>query len=96
MFMESKQRCIQVRIINEVQANLEELSDLLRLPPNTVINLKAQPGFTTGSACREVFKRWLEATNDPRVPKTWETVVKVVRILSNHKLAGDIEAILKD
>ena len=95
-FMENERKGIEVKIIDRVQANWEELADHFRLPSQTVANLKAQPGCTPAKACREVFKSWLEAESNPKVPKTWETVTKVIRRIGNSKLADEISEVLKD
>ena len=95
-FMKNERKGIEVKIINRVQAKWEELADLFRLPPQTVDNLRTLPGFTSEKACREVFRMWLEAESDPRVPKTWQTVITVMRRMDNAKLADEITNILED
>ena len=96
VFMENEKKGIEVRIIDRVQAYWEELADYLRLPPHTAANLRVQPGFTPARACREIFKEWLEAESNPKVPKTWQTVIKVICRIGNAQLADEITNILRD
>ena len=93
-FMENERKGIEVEIIERVQANLVELADHLWLPSQTVNNIKAQTGVTPAEACREVFMRWPEAENNPKVLKTWETVIKVMHRIGDDKLAEEITDIL--
>ena len=93
-FMENERKGIKVEIIERVQANWVELADHFRLPSQTVNNIKAQTGVTPAEACREVFKRWLVAESNPKLPKTWETLIKVMRRIGDDKLAEEITDIL--
>ena len=96
MFMKNEKKGIEVRIIDRVQANWEELADHLRLPPHTAANLMAQPRFTPARACREIFNQWLVGESNPKVPKTWQTVIKVICRIGNARLADEITNILRD
>ncbi len=83
-----------VKIIEKIQAVWPELTDLLRLPSDTVANLKAEANYAPGTACREVFNRWLKGDADLRMPKNWDTVIDVMGELGNAKLGQDIKKVL--
>ncbi len=83
-----------VNIIETIQAVWPTLTDLLRLPSYTVANLKAEPNYAPGTACREVFNRWLKGDDNLRMPKNWDTVIEVMGELGNAKLGQDIEKVL--
>ncbi len=83
-----------VKIIETIQAQWPQLVDLLRLPSYTVANLRAQPNYTPGAACREVFNIWLNGDDTLLMPKNWNTVIEVMGLLDNAKLGQDIKRVL--
>ncbi len=83
-----------VQIIKTIQADWPRLVDLLRLPSYTVANLRAQPNFTLGNACREAFNMWLNGDDTLQMPKNWDTVIEVMGLLGNAKLGQDIKQVL--
>ena len=84
----------RVEIIKEMQPEWEQLAGHFRLSDETVPALKAN-GLNAVQACREVFDRWLKAETNADVPKTWETVIKVVRRF-NAGVADRIRDILEN
>ncbi len=94
-FLENLTTGESVDIITTIQAHWTKLVDLLRLPPHTVNNLKAQPNYNLHDACREVLDMWLKGDKrDILTPRNWDTVIKVMGRLGNAKLGQDIRKAL--
>ena len=47
-------------------------------------------------ACRTMFVKWLDGDDELRVPRTWETVIKVLREAGLSQLAKNLEATLTE
>lgn len=45
-------------------------------------------------ACRQVFIKWLNGENGLREPRTWDTVIEVLKEASLGQLAQDLEIVL--
>ena len=91
--LENERKHKNVRIIDELQADLQALSDLLQLPDTTVRNLRTARNFTADDGCRSVFQKWLGG--EGRQPRTWATLIKVIRELNKRALADKILDILQ-
>ncbi len=83
-----------VRIIETIQANWPQLAEFLWLPSHTIANLRANPNYAPGTACREVFNIWLNGDDTLLMPKNWNTVIKVMGQLGNAKLGQAIKEAL--
>ncbi len=93
-YLENPTTGVSVEIIKTIQADWPQLVDLLWLPPHTVADLRAQPHYTPGAACGEVFHTWLKGDDTLLMPKNWDTVIKVMGHLGNMKLGQDIKKVL--
>ncbi len=76
-----------------MQAEWEKLSDFLELPYTTVSNLRARQEFTPESACRSVIVSWLNGGG--LEPKTWGTLVEVLKDMKKGTLANKLAMALK-
>ena len=52
--------------------------------------------FQAEDACRTVFMIWLGGKEGLREPKTWATVVSVLKEADLGKLSGELNSILLD
>ncbi len=93
-YLENPTTGASVEIIETIQADWPQLAYLLQLSPHTIANLRAQPTYTPGAACREVFHSWLKGDDTLLMPKNWDTVINVMGRLGNAKLRQDIERVL--
>ncbi len=71
-----------------------ELTDQFWLPSDTIDILRAMHNYTPKSACREVFRMWLDGGDDLLVPKDWNSVIEMVGRLGNSGLGKEIRAVL--
>ncbi len=71
-----------------------ELTDQFWLPVHTTANLRAMPDYYPKRACREVFRMWLEGGDDLLMPKTWNSVIKVMGAVGEARLGRYVLAVL--
>ncbi len=50
--------------------------------------------FSPETACREVFRRWLDGGDELLSPKDWNTVIEVLRRIGKSSLADDLCSVL--
>ena len=51
---------------------------------------------STDQACTTVFGMWLESLEGLREPRTWDTVVKVLKDASLGALAAELDSVLSE
>lgn len=78
-------------IFARVQGKWRRLIAQFRLPHHTIAALQS---LAPKEACREVFIRWLDGGAEVRYPKTWATVITVLRNIGNTTLADEVRATL--
>lgn len=82
----SNEACnITIRIVEEIQSDWRELSNLLRLPQRTIRDLEDE---LSDKACRGVFEKWL--SGEGRGLRNWHTVIEVLRAMNQNTVADKI------
>ena len=55
-----------------------------------------RPNFSPQSACREVFRIWLDGGDELLSPKNWDTVINVFCHIGKSAVASEINMILTE
>ncbi len=95
-YLENSNGTHSVQIIDRVKGRWEALVGYFCFPSHTRGNIRAMRDYSTGNACREVFRQWLEGGDELLSPKDWNNVIKVLRLIGNLSLAEELLSILTE
>lgn len=76
-----------LNIIATVQGKWQKLIAQFRLPAYTFATVQS---LSPEDACRQVFFMWLDGGDEVRSPKTWNTVLEVLRNIGHGGLAKKV------
>ena len=87
-----------LRIIEELQADWKKLATSFGLPEKFVRNRpKLEEDF---DSCKAVFDSWLNGEGDEEAPRTWRSVIEVIRKTGRYNqykdLISDIEQAVQE
>lgn len=79
-----------VNIVARVQADWRRLMSHFHIESYEDTDLK----MTAQDACRDVFQKWLHGGNELLSPKSWKTLIGVLKKIGYGALADEVKAIL--
>ena len=83
-----------IRIFSSSAARWEKIATRLYFDGNTISAIRRDTQYQVEDACRMVFNVWLGGKEGLREPKTWATVVSVLREADLGTLAGELNSVL--
>jgi hypothetical protein len=85
-----------IRIISSTAGRWKRIATRLYFDGNMIDKVENDAYFRAEEACRRVFNMWLGGREGLREPKTWATVVDVLKEADLGVLSGELNAILSD
>lgn len=83
-----------VRIIATAAADWEKIATRLHFEGFSIASIERDCPHSVESACTKVFTYWLDGNEELREPRTWSTVIKVLKEAELSELALKVEDIL--
>ena len=83
-----------IRIISSSAARWEKIATRLYFDGNTISAIRRDAHFQVEEACRTVFTVWLGGKEGSREPKTWATVVAILKEADLGVLSDELNSIL--
>ena len=85
-----------IRIISSTAGRWERIATRFYFDGNMIDIVKRNAPTQAEEACRRVFSMWLGGKEGLREPKTWATVVSVLKEVDLGVLSDDLNSILSD
>ena len=85
-----------MKIIKDGASKWENIATRLYFKSGMIEQVKRDNFSNTQQACRSVFSEWLSGVDGLRVPRTWKTVVKILKEADLGQLAEDLETALTE
>ena len=68
-----------IRIFSSSAARWEKIATRLYFDGNTIQSIKKSSFYQTTDACKAIFNEWLNGREGLREPRTWATVVEILK-----------------
>ena len=85
-----------IRIFSSSAARWEKIATRLYFDGNTIGAIRRDTHYQVEDACKTVFNVWLGGKEGLREPKTWATVVRVLKEADLGVLSGELNSVLTD
>ena len=83
-------------ILKEGASKWEDIATRLYFNGSTISQIRNDSQNNMQGACRSVFIKWIEGESGLRGPRTWDTVIKILREAGLGQLAEDLEIVLSE
>ena len=85
-----------MKVLEGAGSRWERIAIRLYFEQNRISQIWTDSQSNTGQACCSVFGQWLEGKDGLRTPRTWRTVIKVLKESDLGQLADELKEVLQE
>ena len=83
-----------VKVLEGVGNKWDRIATRLYFEQNMISQIWTDSQSNTGRACRSVFCEWLDGKEGLRTPRTWRTLINILKESDLGQLADDVKEVL--